>query len=197
MKRCGGKWHPHSCASLSLQSLNIDGREDGLPHAPPHTWGSGRIEGGANAGGLHPAPCAGTGTRLHMRMFMHTHEALQQAWVLSPHFPSASAPILAWVQPTAGCQGRVAGRPHRHSVIWTCFGYEQPSSWYPCSAPSRAATIPCPRDLGGGLPLPPQRLQIPKTGLSLTEGTTLPTPLPLPSHVSLTSSSTLEEQTLM
>lgn len=41
VKRCGGRWHPHPCASVSLQALNIEGREDGLPHAPPHTPGSG------------------------------------------------------------------------------------------------------------------------------------------------------------
>lgn len=111
--------------------------------------------------------------------------------------PSASATILAWVQPTAGCQEGVVRRPHRHSVTWIYFGYEQPCSWYPCPLGNFCSIPGCHHTLSprpGWLPLPPQRrLQIPKIGLSLTEGTTLPVLLPLPSRVS----PTLEEQTLM
>lgn len=110
--------------------------------------------------------------------------------------PSRSATILAWVQPTAGCQEGVVGRPHGHSVTWIYFGYEQPCSWYPCPLGSfcsiPGSTTPCPRDLGVTSPAQ-RRLQIPKIGLSLTEGTTLPVLLPLPSRVF----PRLEEQTLM
>lgn len=140
-------------------------------------------------------PRAGTGICRHMGMFMHTREASQQ--VGRCLCPSPSATILAWVQPTAGCQEGVVGRPHGHSITWIYFGYEQPCSWYPCPLGNFCSIPGCHHTLSprpGWLPLPPQRrLQIPKIGLSRTEGTTLPVLLPLPSRVF----PTLEEQTLM
>lgn len=84
--------------------------------------------GWSQCGGLHPAPCAGSGVCLQVGTVMCMQEASLWVWPripphLLPRLPSPSALLRAWAQPIASQRGGVAGRPHGSP------SYGQTSSW--------------------------------------------------------------------